>query len=47
MASEELSSGTTPGFFHYLGKLKKCTETADIRGYFHWSLTDNYEWHSG
>ena len=20
---------------------------ADIRGYFHWSLTDNLEWHSG
>ena len=31
----------------YLGELKKCAETADIRGYFHWSLTDNFEWHSG
>ena len=20
---------------------------ADIRGYFHWALTDNLEWHSG
>ena len=20
---------------------------ADIRGYFHWALTDNFEWHSG
>ena len=47
MAYEGLSSGTTPGFSHYLGELKKCTETADILGYFHWSLTDNHEWHSG
>lgn len=22
-------------------------EAADIRGFFHWSLTDNFEWHSG
>lgn len=22
-------------------------EGADIRGYFHWALTDNFEWHSG
>lgn len=27
----------------YLGELKKCAETDDIRGYFHWSLTDNFE----
>lgn len=31
----------------YLRELKKSAETADIRGYFHWSLTDNFEWHSG
>lgn len=27
----------------YLGELKKCAETDDIRGYFHWSLTDTFE----
>ena len=21
--------------------------STDIRGFFHWSLTDNFEWHSG
>ena len=32
----------------YLRELKKCAEQgADIRGYFHWSLMDNFEWQSG
>ncbi len=31
----------------YLEALRRGTERADIRGFFHWSLTDNFEWHSG
>ena len=32
----------------YLSALSRAVESgADIRGYFHWSLTDNLEWHSG
>lgn len=32
----------------YLGCLKKAVEDGvDIRGYFQWSLMDNFEWHSG
>ena len=32
----------------YLLALNRAIENgADIRGYFHWSLTDNFEWHSG
>lgn len=32
----------------YLKCLGRAVESgADIRGYFHWSLTDNLEWHSG
>lgn len=31
----------------YLEALFRGTEQADIRGFFHWSLTDNFEWHSG
>ena len=32
----------------YLNCLNRARERGvDIRGYFHWSLTDNFEWHSG
>ena len=32
----------------YLHELKRASEDGvDIRGYFHWSLMDNFEWHSG
>ena len=32
----------------YLTALSRAVESgADIRGYFHWALTDNLEWHSG
>ena len=32
----------------YLNALGRAVESGtDIRGYFHWSLTDNLEWHSG
>lgn len=32
----------------YLSELKKCAEDGtDVRGYFLWSLMDNFEWHSG
>ena len=35
-------------FLHrYLLALQRGSEKADIRGFFHWSLTDNFEWHSG
>lgn len=36
-------------FLHrYLRCLKRAAEQgADIRGYFHWALMDNYEWNSG
>jgi beta-glucosidase len=32
----------------YLAELKKgMDDGADVRGYFHWSLTDNFEWANG
>ncbi len=32
----------------YLDCLSRAADSgADIRGYFHWALTDNFEWHSG
>ena len=35
-------------FLHrYLLTLRRGCEHADVRGFFHWSLTDNFEWHSG
>ncbi|MEI6100488.1 MAG: GH1 family beta-glucosidase [Eubacteriales bacterium] len=36
-------------FLHrYLAELKKALlEGIPIKGYFHWSLTDNFEWHNG
>ena len=36
-------------FLHrYLRELKKaCVDDIPVHGYFHWSLTDNFEWHSG
>lgn len=31
----------------YLGALKKAAGEIDVRGYFHWSLLDNFEWAKG
>ena len=31
----------------YLRSLRAAADRADVRGFFHWSLTDNFEWHSG
>lgn len=32
---------------HILAMKKAMREGADVRGYFHWSLLDNFEWESG
>lgn len=35
-------------FLHrYLLELRNGLESSGVRGFFHWSLTDNFEWHSG
>lgn len=31
----------------YLRELKRAAAEIDLRGYFHWSLTDNFEWEKG
>lgn len=34
--------------YRYLSEMEHAIdEGCDIRGYFHWSLMDNYEWHTG
>lgn len=35
-------------FLHrYLRELKTAAENCDVRGYFQWCWTDNFEWHNG
>lgn len=31
----------------YLHELKRAAEEIDLRGYFQWSLMDNFEWEKG
>jgi beta-glucosidase/6-phospho-beta-glucosidase/beta-galactosidase len=41
--------GTTPGFIvaNLAATGKAIAAGADVRGYFYWTLTDNYEWNHG
>lgn len=32
---------------HLAAIVRAKSEGSDVRGYFHWSLADNYEWHYG
>ena len=41
-----------PNRIDFLHRYLRCLQNspshgADLRGYFHWALTDNLEWHSG
>jgi len=37
----------SPFVFVDIGLGKAMSDGVDVRGYLHWSLTDNYEWASG
>ena len=41
-----------PNRIDFLHRYLRCLQNTishgvDLRGYFHWALTDNFEWHSG
>jgi beta-glucosidase len=42
-------SGKRPGFLraHFEALVRAAREGVDVRGYFHWSLLDNFEWAEG